>query len=109
MPYLPYSRQDKLDLNRNSLTSRLLFKMIEIAGASRIVTFDAHTDAICNFSYLPVINLNPYLLLVDKLKKLIDINPSGYVIIAPDLVRCKNVKRALGIPFALINKCMEIY
>lgn len=112
MPYIPYSRQDKLGLYRNSLSSRILLKMIEIAGANRIVTFDAHSGEFGNLTYVPVINLNPYFLLVEKLKKLIDINPSSYVIVAPDfggIMRCKDVIRALGLPFAIIHKGMKIY
>ena len=109
MPYFPYSRQDKIGLYRNSITSRILLKMIEIAGAKRIVTFDAHSDEICNFSYLSVINLNPYSLLIDQLKTIIDI--SNCVIIAPDfggIVRCEDVIKEHGISFALIHKGIKI-
>lgn len=79
--------------------------MIEIAGADRIVTFDAHSNDICNFTYLPVINLNPYFLLIDQLKTMIDI--SNYVIIAPDfggIMRCENVAKAHSISFGIIHK-----
>lgn len=108
MPYFPYSRQDKIGLYRNSMTSKILLKMIEIAGAKRVVTFDAHSAEFCNFPYLPVINLNPYFLLVDQLKKIIDI--SNCVIIAPDfggIVRCGHVIRAHSMSFALIHKGMK--
>ena len=85
--------------------------MIEIAGADRIVTIDAHSEELCNFTDLPVINLNPYFLLVEKLRQLIKINPSSHVIIAPDIggiLRCKYVVNALNLPFALIHKGMRL-
>lgn len=85
--------------------------MIEIAGADRILTFDAHSGEFGNLTNLPVINLNPYFLLFEKLKKLIAITPSNNVIVTPDfgsIMRYKDVIRELGIPFAIILKGMKI-
>lgn len=107
MPFFPYSRQDKVGRCRNSLASKMLLKILEISGANRIVTLSIHSDEICNFTKLPIINLNPYFFLIDQLEDLTSTNRSSWVIIAPDFggsMRCKNLIKSHDSSFALIHK-----
>jgi len=41
-PYLPYARQDKLFLEGEALSSEVLCRMLKLAGAERLITFDCH-------------------------------------------------------------------
>lgn len=81
--------------------------MIGISGASRVVTFDLHSEETSNFTHIPVINLNSYYFLVDQLEEILGIKWSDCVIIAPDLggaKRFKSLIRIHGTPFAFIHK-----
>lgn len=44
IPYFGYSRQDRKDLPRVPISSKVVSKMIETMGADRIVTVDIHTN-----------------------------------------------------------------
>ena len=41
-PYLPYARQDKIFLEGEALSSEVLCRMLELAGAQKLVTLDCH-------------------------------------------------------------------
>ena len=46
LPYFPYSRSDKKDQPRIPVTAKLIAKLIEAAGATRVLTCDLHNQAI---------------------------------------------------------------
>lgn len=85
----------------------MLLKMIEISGASRTLSFSVHSPDICNFTNIPLVNLNPYLFFIEKLTEIINIDQSDCVIISPDLgsiMRCKDALKSMGRSFAFIHK-----
>lgn len=105
MPYFPYSRQDKLGSTRTSLASKLLTKMLKISGADRIVTLNAHSEDICRFSHLPVINMKCDLFLMERF---MNVNRSRkYVLVAPDAgseKSCLKIMSSCDILGAMIHK-----
>lgn len=46
LPYFPYSRSDKKDQPRIPITASLIAKLLESAGATRVLTCDLHNGAI---------------------------------------------------------------
>lgn len=54
IPYFGWARQDRKDKPRVPITAKLLANMIEIAGATRVITIDLHADQIQGFFDIPV-------------------------------------------------------
>ena len=57
IPYFGFARQDRKDKPRVPITSKLVAKMLETAGATRIMTMDLHADQIQGFFEVPVDHL----------------------------------------------------
>ncbi len=68
IPYFGWARQDRKDKPRVPIGAKLIAKLIETAGATRIITMDLHADQIQGFFEKPVDHLYassiflPYLL-----------------------------------------------
>jgi ribose-phosphate pyrophosphokinase len=56
-PYLPYSRSDKNDHIRQSISAKLLADILSNVGVSKIITIDLHNSSIQGFYNFPVIHL----------------------------------------------------
>lgn len=81
VPYLAYSRQDKIFLPGEAVSARLICKLIENAGATEFFTIDLHSaDVLSEFS-IPTHNLDAMPLLADYLKKQELKDP---VVVSPD-------------------------
>ncbi len=57
MPYFGWARQDRKDKPRVPIGAKLIAKMLEAAGATRIMTMDLHADQIQGFFEKPVDHL----------------------------------------------------
>jgi ribose-phosphate pyrophosphokinase len=57
MPYFGWARQDRKDKPRVPIAAKLIAKMLEAAGATRIITMDLHADQIQGFFEKPVDHL----------------------------------------------------
>ena len=57
MPYFGWARQDRKDKPRVPIGAKLIAKLIEAAGATRIITMDLHADQIQGFFEKPVDHL----------------------------------------------------
>ncbi|MFZ9155715.1 MAG: ribose-phosphate pyrophosphokinase [Schleiferiaceae bacterium] len=57
IPYFGYARQDRKDKPRVPITSKLVAKLLEAAGATRVMTMDLHADQIQGFFEIPVDHL----------------------------------------------------
>ncbi|MDG2062459.1 MAG: ribose-phosphate pyrophosphokinase [Flavobacteriaceae bacterium] len=83
MPYFGWARQDRKDKPRVPIGAKLIAKLLESAGATRIITMDLHADQIQGFFEKPVDHLYastiflPYI--VDSLKL------SNLTIASPDI------------------------
>src|SRR3989449_10946566 len=53
-PWFGYSRQDKKSAPREPITSRLVARMLEAAGADRVLTMDLHAGQVQGFFSVPV-------------------------------------------------------
>lgn len=104
MPYFGYARQDRKAKARQPITARLVADMLQIAGASRVITFDLHAKQIQGFFTIPIDDMAalPLIARYIKRKKLNDI-----VIVSPDhggATRARELATRLNAPIAIIDK-----
>lgn len=104
IPYFPYSRSDKKDRPRVSITARLMADLIETAGAHRVLTLDLHAPQIQGFFRIPVDQLIAAPLMCQHLLKT---KLDNHVIVASDIGEAKDIERyanRLDLPVAIIDK-----
>ncbi len=82
MPYFGWARQDRKDKPRVPIAAKLIAKMLEAAGATRIITMDLHADQIQGFFEKPVDHLFASTLFLPYLKNL---NLDNLTIASPDM------------------------
>ncbi len=82
MPYFGWARQDRKDKPRVPIAAKLVAKMLETAGATRIITMDLHADQIQGFFEKPVDHLFASTLFLPYLEKL---NLDNLTIASPDM------------------------
>ena len=70
LPYFGWARQDRKDKPRVPIAAKLVAKMIEAAGATRIITMDLHADQIQGFFEKPVDHLFASTIFLPYLKNL---------------------------------------
>lgn len=82
MPYFGWARQDRKDKPRVPIAAKLVAKMLEAAGATRIITMDLHADQIQGFFEKPVDHLFASTIFLPYLKSL---NLENLTIASPDM------------------------
>jgi ribose-phosphate pyrophosphokinase len=82
IPYFGWARQDRKDKPRVPIGAKMIAKILESAGATRIITMDLHADQIQGFFEKPVDHLFGSSLFVPYLKSL---NLSNLTIASPDM------------------------
>lgn len=105
MPYMPYSRQDRLSKKGEALAAKMIAKDIETAGASRVITFDMHSSQIQGFFDIPVENISAMPLFANYFREKVDL--SSFVVVAPDAGgknRAKELAAELKLGYAQIDK-----
>ncbi|WP_299121842.1 ribose-phosphate pyrophosphokinase [uncultured Winogradskyella sp.] len=96
MPYFGWARQDRKDKPRVPIAAKLVAKMLEAAGATRIITMDLHADQIQGFFERPVDHLFASTIFLPYLKSL---NLDNLTIASPDMGGSKRAyaySKALG-------------
>ncbi|MGC6432416.1 MAG: ribose-phosphate pyrophosphokinase [Jejuia sp.] len=82
MPYFGWARQDRKDKPRVPIAAKLVAKMLEAAGATRIITMDLHADQIQGFFEKPVDHLFASTIFLPYLQSL---NLDNLTIASPDM------------------------
>lgn len=104
LPYFIYSRSDKKDQPRVPITAKLIAKLLETAGADKVITCDLHNPAIQGYFEIVCDKLTGAYLLADyfKSKKIEDL-----VVVATDAGSTKKAYKYsnfLNCPIAMIDK-----
>ncbi|MEM7071926.1 MAG: ribose-phosphate pyrophosphokinase [Pseudomonadota bacterium] len=112
IPYYGYSRQDRKPTSRAPITAKLVARLIETAGAHRLVTADLHADQIQGFFDIAVDNLycrnylagafKTYLAEMRVLEKL--------VVVAPDVggvARARSFAKIINADLVIVDKRRE--
>lgn len=104
VPYLAYSRQDRINRAAVPITARLVANLIEKAGVQTLITLDMHTEQLEGFFDIPLIHLQARDLLIEAITVFSGVEP---LVVAPDLgsVRyAQEISYALDTDFGVINK-----
>ncbi len=104
MPYFAYARSDKKDRPRIPITASLVARMLETAGADRLLTMDLHSEQIQGFFSVPVDQLVAMPILVKYIKEKRLKKP---VVVAPDAGSARRsgaYAERLRCPLAIIDK-----
>ena len=104
MPYFGWARQDRKDKPRVPIAAKLIAKMLEAAGATRIITMDLHADQIQGFFEKPVDHLFASTMFLPYLKEL---NLDNLTIASPDMGGSKRAyaySKALGCDVVICYK-----
>ncbi len=103
IPYYGWARQDRKDKPRVPIAAKLVAKMLETAGATRIITMDLHADQIQGFFERPVDHLFASTIFLPYLKSL---NLDNLTIASPDM---GGSKRAYAYSKALESEVVICY
>ncbi len=104
MPWFGYSRQDKKSAPREPISARLVARMLERAGADRVLTMDLHAGQIQGFFSKPVDHMTALFILTQHFR---DLGLKDLVVVAPDAGRVKLNKKfasKLGADLAILDK-----
>ncbi|WP_010181434.1 ribose-phosphate pyrophosphokinase [Aquimarina agarilytica] len=82
IPYYGWARQDRKDKSRVPIAAKLIAKMLETAGATRIVTMDLHAAQIQGFFEKPVDHLFASTIFLPYLESL---NIENLTVASPDM------------------------
>ena len=82
IPYFGWARQDRKDKPRVPIGAKLIAKLIESAGATRIITMDLHADQIQGFFEKPVDHLYASTIFIPYVESL---NLDDLTIASPDM------------------------
>lgn len=101
-PYLPYSRQDKVDHLRSSIGAKVIADILQ-KYIDRIMIVDLHNTAIQGFFNIPVVHLNGFKIFNTYIKN----HYNDFVIVSPDqggFARAANFAKHYNCNIAVINK-----
>jgi ribose-phosphate pyrophosphokinase len=103
-PWYGYSRQDKKSTPREPITARLVARMLEAAGADRVLTMDLHAGQVQGFFQKPVDHMTATFILTQYFR---DLHLDDIVVVSPDAGRVKLAKKfaeKVGAELAILNK-----
>ena len=105
MPYFGWARQDRKDKPRVPIAAKLIAKMLESAGATRIITMDLHADQIQGFFDIPVDNAYSTPAMLEDIQNK---NLKKVMVVSPDVggvVRARALTKYIpGSDLAIIDK-----
>ncbi|RPI73647.1 MAG: ribose-phosphate pyrophosphokinase [Ignavibacteriales bacterium] len=81
IPYFGYSRQDRKDQPRVSITAKLLANLITVAGADRVITMDLHAAQIQGFFDIPFDHLYSSSIFTGMFRNISE----NLVVVSPDI------------------------
>src|SRR3982751_579994 len=103
-PWFGYSRQDKKSAPREPISARLVARMLEAAGADRVLTMDLHAGQIQGFFNVPCDHMTALMMLTQYFD---DLGLQDLVVVAPDAGRVKLNKKfasKIGAELAILDK-----
>jgi ribose-phosphate pyrophosphokinase len=103
-PWFGYSRQDKKSAPREPISARLVARMLENAGADRVLAMDLHAGQVQGFFQKPMDHMTALFMLTQHFK---DLHLEDLVVVSPDAGRVKLAKKfaeKVGAELAILNK-----
>lgn len=106
IPYFSYSRSDKKDAPRISITARLIADLLTTAGATHVMTMNLHSAQAHGFFSVPTDPLTARALFVDYVSRY-NLDPARTIVVSPDMGRAGSAARFahyLNLPVATATK-----
>jgi len=106
IPYYGYARQDRKVAPRTPITAKLIADLLEVAGATRVVSMDMHAGQIQGFFNIPSDHLYASPVFLDDLRKKFP-DTQDMVIVSPDaggVERARAYSKRLSCGLAIIDK-----
>jgi len=104
IPYMGYARQDRQFLSGEVVTMSIIAKMIQAAGAKKVVTVDIHSKIALNHFKIPKENVSAIPELAKYFKKM---KLKNALVVSPDMggsLRAKKFASLLNIDFIALKK-----
>lgn len=104
-PYYGYARQDRKTNSREPITCKLVAKLIETAGATRVTVVDIHSEQAQGFFDVPVDTVSASYLIANRIMK--DYGTKNTIIVSPDygsVKRARKLAHRLNLPIAILDK-----
>ncbi|KKU87324.1 MAG: Ribose-phosphate pyrophosphokinase [Candidatus Beckwithbacteria bacterium GW2011_GWC2_47_9] len=109
IPWLGYSKQDKIFRPGEPLSVKVIAKMLQVIPLEKVITFDLHNLAIPGFFEVPVVNLSGRKVFREYCRKLVT---DKTVIAAVDAGSVKSSERFSedlgGVPLVYMNKVRDL-
>jgi ribose-phosphate pyrophosphokinase len=108
IPWLGYSKQDKVFRVGEPLSVKVVANILQTAGLEKIITFDLHNLAILGFFEIPVVNLSARDLFLDHFRQQLS---EKTLVVAPDAGSVKGSTAfalSLGVPVAYADKKRDL-
>ena len=110
IPWMGYSKQDKVFLPGESLAAKVVAQLIQTTKIKKLITFDLHNRAITGFFDIPVVELSAKPIFLEYFREKIN-QPGEWVVVAPDEGAVKSsayFARELDVPIAYIDKRRDL-
>lgn len=109
IPYYGYARQDRKAASREPITAKLVADLIQVAGATRVISIDLHAAQIQGFFNVPFDHLYSSPIFVEDIRERYDIKNASddVVIVSPDaggVERARSYAKRLQTSLAIIDK-----
>ena len=104
IPYMGYARQDRQFLSGEVVTMSIIARMIQAAGAKKVVTVDIHSKTALNHFKIPKENVSAIPELAKYFKKM---KLKNALVVSPDMggsLRAKKFAGLLNIDFIALKK-----
>src|SRR3989442_2349999 len=106
IPYYGYARQDRKVAPRTPITAKLVADLLEVAGATRVLSMDMHVGQIQGFFNIPSDHLFASPVFLEDMRKNFP-DPGDVVIVSPDaggVERARAYSKRLNTSLAIIDK-----
>ena len=94
IPYMGYARQDRQFLSGEVVTMSIVAKMLQAAGAKKVIVVDIHSKTALNHFKIPTVNVSAIPELAKYFKKMKLKNP---LVVSPDIGGSSRAKKFAGL------------
>jgi len=104
IPYYGYSRQDRKAKARQPISAKLVANLLEVAGATRVISMDLHAPQIQGFFDIPIDNFRGMPIISNYI---LSKNLENVCVVSPDhggVARARDLANILQSPIAIIDK-----
>jgi len=96
LPYFPYARQDKKDQHRGAIGAKVFARILEMVGATKVITLELHAEQIEGFFEIPVTNIKGQYLFTNYIGDIAKEHKGNIVLASADAGGGKRLEKMAG-------------